>query len=122
MAKARAVFVQTQYIGPFEGVAVEAMMCGAPVITTDWGVFSETIQDGKTGYRTRTLGETIWAAKNSKNLDRKKIKEYAVERYSMHTVRHRYEDYFNQLLTLWDKGWYTETYDPEPKRTLGAFI
>lgn len=121
MSKARAVFVPTQYIGPFEGVHVEAMMCGTPVITTDWGCFTETFEDGAHGYRTRTLGEAIWAAKNVDKLDYKKIREYAIARYSLDSVRHRYQDYFHQLLGLWDKGWYTAEYDPSDKREKGFF-
>lgn len=121
MAKAKAVFVQTQYIGPFEGVAVEAMLSGTPVITTDWGVFAETVIDGVNGYRTRTIGEAMWAAKEALKLDPKRIRDIAVERYSMDVLKYRYQDYFNQLLNLWDDGWYTETYDPGDKRTRGNF-
>jgi len=121
MARAKAVFVQTQYIGPFEGVAVEAMLSGTPVITTDWGVFNETVIDGVTGYRTRSLGEAMWAAKEAERLDPQKIRTIAMDKYGMDVVKYRYQDYFKQLLTLWDKGWYTEEYDPTDKRELGHF-
>jgi len=119
MSKAQAVFVQTQYIGPFEGVSVEAMLCGTPVITTDWGCFAETVIDGVTGYRTRSFGETLWAAQNVKNLDSQKIRDYALSRYSIDVVKYLYQDYFERLLTLWDKGWYSEEYDPTNKRVNG---
>lgn len=122
MSRAKAVFVPTQYIGPFEGVHVEAMMCGTPVITTDWGCFAETVIDGTTGYRTRSIGEMMWAAKNVDKLDYSLIREYALGRYSIDVVRYRYQDYFSHLLTLWDKGWYTEEYDPGDKRERGHFI
>jgi len=121
MSKAKAVFVQTQYIGPFEGVHVEAMMCGTPVITTDWGVFSETVLDGYNGFRTRTLGEAMWAAKNVGKLCPHDIRSHAIKRFSINTVRYRYQDYFNQLLGLWGKGWYTEEYSPSDKREMGMF-
>lgn len=122
MTKAKAVFVQTQYIGPFEGVHVEAMMCGTPVITTDWGVFAETVIDGFNGFRTRTLGEAIWAAKEVAHLDFRAIREDAIQKFSIDTIRYRYQDYFKQLLGLWDKGWYTEDYDPADKREMGMFV
>lgn len=121
MSRAAAVLVPTQYVGPFEGVHVEALMCGTPVITTDWGVFSETVVDGVNGFRTRTLGEMIWAAGELKKLDRAQIRKDAIARFSLDSVKWRYHDYFKQLLTLWDEGWYTEAFDPEPKRILGNF-
>ncbi|MCK4814735.1 glycosyltransferase, partial [bacterium] len=37
LSKAMAVFVPTTYIGPFEGVSIEAAFSGTPVITTDHG-------------------------------------------------------------------------------------
>src|SRR5690606_20768103 len=61
MGGARAVFVPTPYVEPFGGVSVEAMMCGTPVIATDFGAFAENVVDGVTGYRFRTLGEAVWA-------------------------------------------------------------
>lgn len=128
MSKAKAVIVQTQYIGPFEGVHVEAMMCGTPVITTDWGCFSETVIDGKTGYRTRTLGEGVWAVQNlGKLLPAQRIRDYAVKRYSIDSVRFLYQSYFLQLMDLWGKGWYSTAddhcnYTPETKRDFGCFV
>ena len=122
MAGAKAVFVPTQYIGPFEGVHIEAMMCGTPVITSDWGVFTETVQDGVHGYRARTLGEAMWAARAVDKLKPKKIRDYAISRFSLDSVRYRYQDYFTQLLGLWDGGWYNEAYDPSDKRKMGMFV
>jgi glycosyltransferase involved in cell wall biosynthesis len=104
MSKAKATFVQTQYIGPFEGVSIESMLCGTPVIVTDWGCFSETVLDGITGYRIRTLGEGIWAAKNIDKLDPNTIRDYAQKRYSIDVVKHRYDEYFRSRLDLWDNG------------------
>lgn len=121
MSKARLIFVETQYIGPFEGVSIEAMLSGTPVLSTDWGCFAENNIDGVTGYRTRSFGETLWAAKACERLSPRAIRNHALERFSIDVVRHRYQDYFTQLLTLWDKGWYTEEYDPIDKRLIGNF-
>lgn len=121
MSRARAVFVPTQYIGPFEGVHAEAMLCGTPVITTDWGVFTETVRDGIDGFRTRTFGEMIWAAQQVGTLDYAEIRRHAMKRFTLDVVRHKYNDYFQQLLGLWEKGWNTEEYDPTEKRERGNF-
>ena len=116
MSKAKAVFVLTQYIGPYEGVQVEANLCGTPVITTDWGCFTENVIDGMNGYRTRTMAEILWAMENVDKLDRTKIREFAIKNFSMDRIKYQYQAYFEQLATLWDKGWYNKHYDPSYQR------
>lgn len=105
---AKGVFVPTQYIEPFGGVAVEAQMCGTPVITTDWGAFTETVLHGVTGYRCRTLDDFIWAAKNIYNLKREDCRMWAVNNYDAGRVARMYDEYFHKIMTLWGDGWYTE--------------
>lgn len=106
MAGAAAVFVPTLYIEPFGGVAVEAMLCGTPVITTDWGAFTETVVRGVSGFRCRTLREFVSAAKLVNTLDPHKIRDYAMKRYTLDVVGKQYERYFTRLGTLWGEGWY----------------
>lgn len=107
MSKASALLVPTIYIEPFGGVAVEAMMCGTPVIASDFGAFTETVQNGLSGYRFRTLKEGADAVLRVGDLDPKKIAKYARSRYSLEAVGPLYDTYFKRLDTLWKKGWYT---------------
>ena len=111
--EAYAVFCPSQYIEPFCGVHVEAMLCGAPVITTDWGVFNESVIHGVTGYRCRTFEQFVWAAKNVHRLDRIGTANYARSNYSLERVSLMYEEYFASVLSLKYAGFYTE----HPKRT-----
>lgn len=106
MGGARFVVAPSIYLEPFCGVAVEAMMCGTPVVTTDWGAFTETVQQGVTGYRCRTLAEFMDAGRRVGDLDRKAIRTYAHGRYSTDVVRHQYDAFFRRLATLRGKGWY----------------
>lgn len=114
MSKAQAVFVPSLYLEPFGGTHAEAMMCGTPVITTDWGAFPENNVHGVTGFRCRTMAEFTRAARNVHTLDYRKIREYALGRFSTDVVRYQYQDYFERLLTLWGEGFYTEEAEPSP--------
>lgn len=107
MSGAQAVFVPTQYIEPFGAVAIEAMACGAPILTTDWGAFTETNIHGVTGFRCRTLGEFMHGAEAVSGLDRVAIRKMCLDRYSIDVIGAKYERYFNRLLKLWGDGWYS---------------
>jgi glycosyltransferase involved in cell wall biosynthesis len=108
MSRAKAVFLCTYYLEPFGGTSIEPLFCGTPVITTDWGAFPENIPHGLVGYRTRTLGEAVWAAQNVDKLNPAKIRKYAIDNFSMERVKYQYQAYFEQLNTLWDEnGWYS---------------
>jgi glycosyltransferase involved in cell wall biosynthesis len=108
MGGARAVFSPTYYIGPFEGVAVEAQMCGTPVIATDWGVFSETVLHGVTGFRCRTFDDFLWAARNIRRIKPQDCRDWAVANYSLARVAAMYQEYFSKLADLTRKGWYED--------------
>lgn len=113
MGAAKAVFVPTQYVGPFEGVAVEAMMCGTPVITSDKGAFTEYVYDNSTGFRCRSFSDYLNAVRQIENPNNdlwanESIMYLAQAKFSTDKVAEKYERYFEKLLTLFDKGWYTE--------------
>jgi glycosyltransferase involved in cell wall biosynthesis len=106
MSHAMSVFVPTYYIGPFEGVAVEAQLCGTPVITTDWGVFAETVKQGVTGWRCRTFKEFVDAAQQWQTIRPDDCRSWAVSHYSTDVVKLQYQAYFDRLNDLWSEGWY----------------
>jgi len=105
MSRARAVLTPTVYIEPFNQVAVEAQLCGTPVISTPWGGFTETVEQGRTGFRCHYLGEFMQAIEDVKKLDPFYIRSRAVEKYSIRTVKHQYQAYFDRLALLWGDGW-----------------
>lgn len=106
MSRARALFVPTTYIEPFGNVAVEAQACGTPVICTDWGAMSETVEHGRTGFRCRTMGEFMRAMQDVGSLDPHYIRRRAIEAYSLPVIAEKYDAHFRRLETLWGEGWY----------------
>lgn len=113
MSKAKAIWCPTKYIEPFAGVHIEAAFSGTPVITSDFGVFSETVIQGVTGFRCSTLEQYIFAAKNIDKINPKDCRDYAMKNFTMKRIAEMYEEYFEMLATLLDKGWYT--LNPERK-------
>lgn len=103
---ATAIFAPTLYIEPYGTVIPEALMCGTPAITTDFGSFTELVVDGVNGFKCHTFAEFVQAAIDVKSLDRRQISEAAYERFSLEKTAPKYEKYFNRLLTLWGDGWY----------------
>lgn len=106
MSHAKALFVPTTYVAPFEGVHVEAQLCGTPVITTDQGVFTETVTNGVNGYRCRMYQDFVEAARLAPLLKRTRIAQAARLRYDTAVVGAQYARYFERLSTLSGDGWY----------------
>ena len=124
LSNARALIYFSLYVEPFGHAPVEAMMCGTPVITSDFGAFTETNVHGLTGYRTNTFGELYWAAKNVDKLDNSKIREYAVNNYGLDRVKHKFQNQFKKLLGLrTGSGWYDiDTNNPLDLEHLTKYI
>lgn len=102
-----AAFSPTLYLEPGCNSHLEALACGTPVITTDLGIFTETVKNGFNGYRCNSFAEFVTAAEKVKTLDHRKIATDAYINYSMDIIRYQYDRYFRRLLTLFDKGWYS---------------
>jgi glycosyltransferase involved in cell wall biosynthesis len=107
--KAKAFLAPSQYMEPFGHVVPEASLCGTPVLTTDYGAFSETVLQGKTGFRCKVFRDFIRAIENIDTIDPYYCRYSAIQRYSMHKLLPKYIKYFDDILTLNldEQGWYT---------------
>ena len=112
MGGAIATLCPTTYLEPFCGVHVESMLCGTPVITTNFGVFPDTVIEGVNGYRCDVLQDFVNAVKKVDEIDRNKVREIA-EQYTMAEVGKLYQKWFVDLHQQWQsstdsniKGWH----------------
>ena len=114
MKNAIATFVPSQYLEPFGGVHIESLLSGTPVITSDAGVFPETVQNGFNGYRCNTLAEYVEAGRLIKNLDRKSCYDWAVKNFSLEAIAPRYEAYFDRIYSIYEAVG-TDSLDKTPR-------
>lgn len=106
MRNAICSLMPTEFIEPFGGSGVEGLLCGTPLIATDYGAFTETVQHGLNGFRCKTLADWLWALERVTSLDRAAIANSARRTYSLETCGALYDDAFYKIYQLYDKGWY----------------
>lgn len=97
LAGATALFCPTRYVEPFGGVAIEAMMSGTPVLASDWGAFTETVQEGINGFRCHDLAGLVAGAERVGELDRAQLAADARHRYSTKRAAEDYGAYFDRI-------------------------
>lgn len=112
MSRATAVFMPTTYLEPGGNVHVESLLSGVPVISTNFGIFAQTIQQGVDGYRCTTFGDFLEAARRTEKMTEKQrrlIRKRAQERFALEPVALQFDAYLSRLYDLYSDGWYNET-------------
>ena len=96
-ANAKATLCMTQYVEPFGNVHIESLMSGTPVITTDWGVYTETVPNGLVGFRGRTWQDHQYALDNIDSIDPQNCRDWAEANFSLQAVYPKFNSYFNHV-------------------------
>jgi glycosyltransferase involved in cell wall biosynthesis len=97
LSSAAALIAPTYYIEPFGNIVVEAAMSGTPVLTTDWGGFTETVVPGRTGFRCRSLAEFAQAVDRLPEIHSWACRDWAMENYSDTVVHQKFDQYFKRI-------------------------
>jgi hypothetical protein len=108
LSNAKATMCNTHYVEPFGNVHIESLMSGTPVITTDWGVYTETVPHGEVGFRGRTWNDFLYAFDNLDKINPKKCREWAMANFSMDAVYPKFNAFFEKCAKHFtaQKGWY----------------
>jgi glycosyltransferase involved in cell wall biosynthesis len=107
LRNAYAMLCPTRYIEPLCNSGIEAQLCGTPIITSDYGAFSEIMVHGYSGYRCHTLGDYLEAIKLVPNLNRRAIASTARAKYNLQNVGAQMDKIIRQVEMLGGKGWYS---------------
>lgn len=97
LGDAAAAIFPSRMVEPFCGAAVEAMLCGTPVLTGDFGAFTETNIEGTTGYRCADEREFIESLDWAMTLPRGDVWMSARERFSTDVCGPKYTKVFDQV-------------------------
>ena len=100
MSKAKAIIGPTYYVEPFGNMVVEGYMSGTPAITSDWGGFTETVENGVTGFRCRTFKDFVDAINNIDQIKSSACKDWAMRNCSDEVVHNQYDKYFRNIQDL----------------------
>ena len=105
-----ALIAPSCFVEPFCGVAVEAQLCGTPVMAPECGAQTETIEQAKTGLLCHTLADYCLGVRMALEgkFDRDYISRRAVAKYDMFNVAKQYDYVFNSIIDIHNglNGWY----------------
>ena len=97
LGEASVLICPTRTFEPFGNVACEAQLSGTPVVSTNYGGFVESVEDGVTGFRCNTVDEMASALHHAQSLSRVTIINRAIKMFSMRSKMFDYNRYFNAL-------------------------
>jgi len=98
--KAIAVLTPIQWEEPFGLTTIEAMACGAPVISLRRGAAPEIIKHGKTGYIVDSLAEMVECVGRISEINRHDCRDHVRKNFSLERMIDGYEAAYMNVLNL----------------------
>jgi len=99
LGRATAMIFPIRWPEPFGLVMVEAMACGTPVVTTNWGAAPELVADGETGFRRESEDDLVAAIGKARELSPQACRARVVELFSAEAMVRGYEATYAKALT-----------------------
>jgi glycosyltransferase involved in cell wall biosynthesis len=97
LASSAALLYPLRYPEPFGLVMVEAMACGTPVLGVGIGAVPEIVEPGLTGYLADEWEDLAALVPQARALDRRRIRDRAVERFDVQTMVDAHEALYRRL-------------------------
>jgi glycosyltransferase involved in cell wall biosynthesis len=97
LGRACAMVFPIRWPEPFGLVMTEAMACGTPVITTNWGAAPEIVEDGVTGFRRDGEDDLVEMVGHVRELDPAACRRRVEERFSGEAMVRGYEAIFETI-------------------------
>jgi glycosyltransferase involved in cell wall biosynthesis len=107
LQNAKVMVLGTQYFEPFGGAIIEGSMCGAYPVTSDFGVFPETIKNGY-GATCRTFDDYVKAVEFGLGAPawlHSDISAKYSDKYSMQNVSNSYHIVIEKIIAMHKYGW-----------------
>jgi glycosyltransferase involved in cell wall biosynthesis len=90
LGRARALLHLINFDEPFGLSVIEAMACGTPVVAMRRGSMPELVEHGVNGFLVDTIEEAVAAIDKVKTLDRARVRQTVVERFSIERMTDQY--------------------------------
>ena len=99
LSEAKYLFAPSLFIEPCNWTVIESQFSGTPTITTNFGGFTETVVQNKTGIRCSDVNSMISAAQNiSKLIDPQDCYNNACSKFTLQQQCDKYEILFKSLI------------------------